>query len=99
MPNPNFRPLKARPARAVVRVEGDHRSHCLHVGSKNLPHLAVAYVIYFDIIFIYYDIIGHNDGGWLSPARALAWGARGRQFKSGPPDHPTSLENFRSRAS
>ena len=35
--------------------------------------------------------LGEVNGGWLSPARALAWGARGRQFKSGPPDQPVRI--------
>jgi hypothetical protein len=27
------------------------------------------------------------DGAWRSPVSALDWGSRGRQFKSGRPDH------------
>ena len=37
--------------------------------------------------------------GVAQPGRVLAWGARGRRFKSCHPDHPLSLTLQRDRAS
>ena len=44
--------------------------------------------------------VSDGEGAWRSPASALAWGARGRRFKSFRPDHKplTLLDLVSNRA-
>ena len=42
----------------------------------------------------YVDISFHNDGVWLSLARAPALGAGGRRFKSCHPDHEKASQTL-----